>query len=278
MNSKPSRFGSNLVAGISRYGRNAHPPTLRPFGLNHWVLNLTLEGKGRINSGADRFHAEPGDILLFPPRLRHDYGWAGEGGDWVHLWIYFCPLAHWTPLLRWPGRGGPALGFTLSDAGIRARVRAAMERSLETYGSASRNRLALCANALEEALLWCDEANPWSGGAKADERIRAAVVRMMKDFAGPLRVDRLARDCSLSASRFAHLFQADMGESPARYLDGIRIRKAQELLIGTSRSVKEISLEVGYRDPLYFSRAFRRKVGLSPKAFRKDSKGPDSAP
>jgi AraC-like DNA-binding protein len=69
-----------------------------------------------------------------------------------------------------------------------------------------------------------------------------------------------------------------MGESPARYLDGIRIRKAQELLIGTSRSVKEISLEVGYRDPLYFSRAFRRKVGLSPKAFRKDSKGPDSAP
>lgn len=272
MRTEPSKFGSSLVAGISHYGPDAHAATLRPHGLNHWVLNLTLEGRGRVNSGADLFHAEEGDVLLFPPREPHDYSWEEGRGKWVHLWLYFSPMAHWAPLLNWPRKGGPVMGFSLADAESRAKVRGAMERCLEMFRSPLRNRLQFCANAVEEALLWCDSANPFSSGSGGDDRIRAALSFMLKNYAEPLGVEAIARECSLSASRFAHLFQAVTGESPARYLDSLRIWKAQELLIGTAKSVKEISAEVGFRDPLYFSRAFRRKVGLSPKAFRKDSR------
>lgn len=272
MKTERQKFGSSLVAGISHYGPEAHAATLRPHGLNHWVLNLTIEGRGRVNSGADVFHAEVGDVLLFPPNQPHDYSWDKDRGHWVHLWVYFSPMAHWAPLLNWPRKGGPVLGFSLSDAATRAEVKAAMERALEFFRSPLKNRLQFCGNALEEALLWCDSANPFANGSGSDDRVRAAVSFMMQHFAQPMSVERMARECNLSVSRFAHLFQENTGESPSRYLESLRIWKAQELLIGTAKSVKEISQEVGFGDPLYFSRVFRRKLNLSPKAFRKDSR------
>ncbi len=271
MKSERGKFGSNLVAGISEYGPEAHAATLRPQGLNHWVLNLTLEGRGRINSGPDLFHAEVGDVLLFPPNQPHDYSWEEERRHWSHLWIYFSPMAHWAPLLNWPRKGGPVLGFTLPEGAPRDKVKAAMERALEFFRSPLNSRLQFCANALEEALLWCDTANPFAHRSGGDDRVRTAVAFMMKNFAQPMNVERMARECNLSVSRFAHLFQSSMGESPSRYLESLRIWKAQELLIGTAKSVKEISQEVGFGDPLYFSRVFRRKLNLSPRAFRKDS-------
>jgi AraC-like DNA-binding protein len=87
-----------------------------------------------------------------------------------------------------------------------------------------------------------------------------------------MSADTLARQCMLSSSRFAHLFQETTGTSPLRYLESLRIWKAQEMLIGTSKSIKEISLEVGFRDPLYFSKVFRRNLGSGPRAFRKESR------
>jgi AraC family transcriptional regulator of arabinose operon len=272
MGSERGRFGAGLVAGISHYAPDAHGPTVRPSGLNNWVLNLTLKGRGRINSGSALFHAEPGDVLLFPPRVPHDYAHEKKAGHWTHLWIYFSPLAHLVPLLRWPVRGAGVLGFSLTDPAAARKVRRAMEKCLEMFSSPHRNRLLFCGNALEEALLWCDTRNPFSGGSGSDERIDRAVAYMMKHFAEDLDAAAIARQCHLSVSRFAHLFRETAGTSPLRYLESLRIWKAQELLIGTSKSIKEISLAVGFPDPLYFSKVFRRNLGEGPRAFRKDSR------
>ena len=51
----------------------------------------------------------------------------------------------------------------------------------------------------------------------------------------------------------------------------MRLRKAQQLLIGTDRSVAEIAREVGHPDPYHFSRVFRRSVGVSPAKYRKQT-------
>ena len=266
------RFGAHLVAGTSHYAPDAHGATLRPSGLNNWVLNLTLQGKGRVNSGADGFLAEAGDVLLFPPHIKHDYAHAEAAGRWTHLWIYFSAAGSLVPLLKWPVRGDGVLGFRLEDASARKNVRQAMEKCIALYSSPHRNRLGFCANALEEALLWCDTQNPFAGGSGGDERIDKAVAYMLKRFAEELDADALARESSLSVSRFAHLFRDTTGTSPLRYLENLRVWKAQELLIGTSRSIKEISQAVGFADPLYFSKVFRRNLGMGPRDFRKDSR------
>ena len=169
------------------------PPCART---NHWVLNLTVDGCGRVNSGADMFHAEVGDVLLFPPNQPHDYSWEASRGHWTHLWVYFSPMAHWAPLLNWPRKAGHVMGFSLDDTAVRDRVRTAMERALEFFRSPLKNRLQFCANALEEALLWCDTANPFAHGSGSDDRVRTAVAFMMKNFAQPMSVERIAQECS----------------------------------------------------------------------------------
>lgn len=266
------KFGVSLVAGTSHYAPDAHGATYRRNGLDQWVLNLTLEGKGRIHAGGKAFTAQPGDVLLFPPRIVHDYSWEPGSDLWIHHWIYFSPLAHWAPLLNWPRRGGSVLGFPLPKGEVHDNVRGAMERCLRMFRSPLQSRLRFCTNALEEALLWCDAANPFSTGSIGDARIQAALAFMLKNFASDLTVASIARECALSPSRFAHLFQTETGQPPARYLDSLRIWKAQELLLGGAKSVKEVSNEVGYRDPLYFSRVFRQKVGMNPRTFRQDSR------
>jgi two-component system response regulator YesN len=64
------------------------------------------------------------------------------------------------------------------------------------------------------------------------------------------------------------VFRTSLGTTPGRYLTDMRIRDAQSLLAHSSFSIKEISAMLGFEDQLYFSRVFRQKVGLSPKAFR----------
>jgi AraC family transcriptional regulator, arabinose operon regulatory protein len=272
MRASRPRFGPELVAGTSHYAPGAHIPTFRPEGLENWVLNLTLSGMGRVNQGKEGFLAETGDVLLFPPRVRHDYAHAPAAGEWTHAWIYFNPGGRLNTLVRWPARGGGVLGFRLADPAARKAVRLAMERCLELYRSPHPNRLAFCANALEEALLWCDTQNPFKSGSGSDERIDQAVAILVRDFAEPHTAESLARACHLSVSRFAHLFRSVTGTSPLRYLENLRVWKAQELLIGTSRPVKEISREVGFPDPLYFSKVFRRHLGSGPRAYRSQSR------
>src|SRR5690606_9257825 len=206
------------------------------------------------------------------PHVPHDYSHENPSGRWIHLWMYFSPMSHWVPLLNWPVRGGNVLGFPLNDPETQGRVRQAMEKCVSMFSSPHKNRLQFCANSLEEALLWCDTVNPFSSGSASDDRIRHAVAHMMGHFAEPMNAAGIARLCNLSSSRFAHLFQETTGTSPLRYLESLRIWKAQELLIGTSKSIKEIGREVGFEDPLYFSKVFRRNLGSGPRAFRKESR------
>lgn len=56
---------------------------------------------------------------------------------------------------------------------------------------------------------------------------------------------------------------------PAQYILSLRISNAQSLLENTSYNVTEISNIVGYENPLYFSRVFKKQCGMSPSEFRR---------
>ena len=79
------------------------------------------------------------------------------------------------------------------------------------------------------------------------------------------------------ASRFLkRLVQAGLffttplvGESPLRYILLLRIRNAQVLLETTDGTISEIARIVGYENPMYFSRLFRKEKGMSPLKYRK---------
>jgi len=75
----------------------------------------------------------------------------------------------------------------------------------------------------------------------------------------------------LSPSRLAHLFREQVGVSIVRWREDQRIILAKHLLTTTRMPVSTIADTVGYPDQLYFSRVFRKRIGLSPSRYRSDS-------
>ena len=91
--------------------------------------------------------------------------------------------------------------------------------------------------------------------------------------AGDIDLTRAAAVAGLSSFHFLRVFAQVLGVTPHQYLVRARLRQAARLLAGDTRSITDIAYEVGFGDLSNFVRSFRRAAGVSPRAFRKASKG-----
>lgn len=84
-----------------------------------------------------------------------------------------------------------------------------------------------------------------------------------------ISLDALARKVDLSPIYISKMFKEKLGINYIDFLTESRIEKAKKLLADAEKSLKEISLEVGYHEPNYFSKVFKKMNGVSPKEYRK---------
>ena len=104
-----------------------------------------------------------------------------------------------------------------------------------------------------------------------DPRTVIVLLELERRVPEPLTVKELAARVNLSPSRLAHLFRKDVGTSPIRHLQILRMRRAATLLSRTSLSVTDVMNRVGYVDPSHFRRDFRRHHGMSPRDWRSEN-------
>lgn len=102
--------------------------------------------------------------------------------------------------------------------------------------------------------------------------IRMGVVLMEREWNQNYDISRYAHECGMSETSFYVRFKEWSGTSPVRYRNGIRISAATSLLLNSNLTVSEIAAEVGFCDPYYFSRIFKKFTGLSPRQIRTDEK------
>lgn len=84
-----------------------------------------------------------------------------------------------------------------------------------------------------------------------------------------LHVSEVAAHGYVSESMLTKRFRAEMGISLGRYIDDMVLLEAERLLSHTGRTVQQISEQLGFGDPFYFSRRFKSKYGSSPRLYRK---------
>lgn len=101
-----------------------------------------------------------------------------------------------------------------------------------------------------------------------DVRVQNIVSLMRRDLRARRTLNDMARTVNLTSFHFCHLFKAETGSSPARYLKTLRLERARELLETTLLSVKEIRALVGLNDESHFARDFRATYGLTPQQHR----------
>jgi AraC-like DNA-binding protein len=96
-------------------------------------------------------------------------------------------------------------------------------------------------------------------------------------YAEPLDLGALARAAHVSPRHLSRSFRRTFGETPYQYLLTRRIERARHLLRTTSLRVAEVCLAVGFTSVGSFTTTFRRHVGVSPTAYRRENNGPSAA-
>ncbi len=272
-------FDVRLVAGITPIERGGPLDFYidRPNGMHGFIINLTVEGRGRVFEGDDSFIVEQGDLLLFPPEAVHYYGRDPEAEKWWHRWIYFQPRAFWRSWLKWERQVCNVQIMRSKGSGFfneMAKLFIEVERfaALDDYLAAE-----LAFNRLEDILLSClrKDREAKADHMPIDERVLAACHLISCDLQRSASVDEIAAAICLSPSRLSHLFRKHLGMGVVQWRECQRLQYAKQLLRVTNVPIKSLSQMVGYDDPLYFSRVFRRHVGISPNSFRARSLGID---
>lgn len=105
-----------------------------------------------------------------------------------------------------------------------------------------------------------------------DIEMEAALGYFNEHYNTDLCIEEYARSKGMSVSWFIRNFKQYTGTTPMQYIVAVRIANAQMLLETTNDNITEIGHIVGYENPLYFSRIFKKQKGLSPSEYRKQIK------
>jgi AraC-like DNA-binding protein len=98
--------------------------------------------------------------------------------------------------------------------------------------------------------------------------IEPAVNHINENYAlDSLSIVKLAEMCDITPEYFRRIFRERFGTSPLHYINEMRLTRAKELLASGMYSVSEVAVLCGYTEACYFSREFKKRIGVSPKDY-----------
>jgi len=243
----------------------------RKYGISTTLLIICLAGRGwvKMAEGAVQ-QIVPGNLIWLPADQPHAYG-AIEGEPWTIEWTHFqgTEVDSWRKLLGIPLNGSVLQNHAEVAAQLRlGQVWAHLDRgyTLANLAAASGSLRTSLASAAGKLLVE-------TGQQSAKERVASSIAWMKGHLGEPLRLAELASYSGLSVPHYTVLFRGQTGFSPIDWFNRLRVQWACELLDTTQNSVAEIARQTGFSDPYYFTRCFRRIVGIPPRKYRKVPKG-----
>ena len=97
------------------------------------------------------------------------------------------------------------------------------------------------------------------------QRISRAIGHLREHFDEPLKIDDFSRQLGMSVSGFHHHFKSVTAMSPLQFQKQIRLQEARRLMLGEDLDAASAGFRVGYEDPSYFSRDYKKLFGSPPQ-------------
>jgi len=255
------------VTHIGSYPKAPHHYVERKTGAEEIILICCTGGRGWIKLGREQVEVGPGHLILIPAGTPHRYG-AARTDPWSIFWIHFTgpqaaallqilDVSREKPLLFVPDLAlmqqafedlYATLNYHYSDAGLLAMTG-------ELIRLVSRIKL--------------HQGHPERHQQAVEDRVHETIRFMQDHLDMPLTLEALAARAGQSASHYHKLFKKRTGQSPLAYFIQLKIIKACALLSQTGQTVQEIARGLGYDDPYYFSRLFKKVQGCSPANYRR---------
>ncbi|MBQ7384326.1 MAG: helix-turn-helix domain-containing protein [Clostridia bacterium] len=234
--------------------------TDNPTGRDDYYMLYMVRGELSVELSGETVTADSGTVIIFPPKYPYRYFYRG-GEPILYFWIHFT---------------GGYVQQLLKECGICEmpwQVRTAKHSKMADHFRRFYDRFMLpepflsreLACALEQLILTVAQ----SANEEPQKRpLSTSLDLIHASYQKPLTVEELAQIEHLSQSRYITLFKEQYGMPPIAYIINLRMLTACELLLGTDMSVKQIGIQVGYDDPFFFSKIFKRHMGASPQSYR----------
>lgn len=226
-----------------------------PHEHEHWEFIYFVRGSGQIDVPHATLRPRAYNLVVYPPGMRHSEQSSNIDPEVTLCFVVEIP-------------GETAVGERLVLPDRTGEMGWLCERIVAEFEAHRRSPLANC---YTRALLHLVDREWRAGVPTRDDPVDRAVRYVHSSYSQPIDLTQLADVAHVSRSHLVHCFGARVGMSPLRYVRQVRIEAAKRLLAGGTLSVKEVARQVGFTDPLYFSRAFARHTGVSPTAFRRQA-------
>lgn len=274
---------------FSGWGKPVEGHYIGPAVHDFYLLHVVLDGEGVFETLGESYSLSAGDAFVIFPDILVRYeashtkpwsymwiGFAGEGTEQVlrgigvtpdHAVIRGCPISR---LSREFLRIRRSIGSSSESPALsNLEASAWLRMVLSGIGRVMRNNSDSARHEGQAGVNDDSAANAVMGsGHRSFRSVEQAIRLLTLQFGQYTSVDRIARDLGYHRSHLTKLFKDTTGLSPMQYLFKARMKKAETLLAG-DLTVAQVAASVGYNDPLFFTKQFRKWSGESPTSFRK---------
>ncbi len=234
--------------------------TDNPTGREDYYLLYMVRGNMKVWADGKEAAAEGGSVFIFPPKTHYTYTYDGKD-TLDYLWVHFTG-SFAKELLNECGISElPYFGVAADSGRISNRFRRMFE-AFEIKPPLFERRAAVC---LEEIILELSQSTDKLSTASP---LETSMRYIHSAYSEKIAVPQLAAMENLSNSRYIALFNRHLGMSPTAYIIKLRMNTACELLCSTDMSIKQVGILVGYPDSHFFSKLFKKYIGLSPNEYR----------
>ena len=161
-----------------------------------------------------------------------------------------------------------ALRSRVFDLLVKPPVAHEVDRTLERLVAAVRARRSQVSRKPQTIAAQLPAETRYHPISRAAPRLQAALAHVGKNFLRPIPESEVARLCNMSPSRFCREFKAAFAVTFVEYLAAYRVAQAKRLLANPAMPVADVAVAVGFNDPSYFTRGFRKQEGVSPSEYR----------
>ena len=239
--------------------------TFRPLGRSDYQLLYIAAGKAFFTIDGTATEVSEGSMVLYLPHTPQQYAYYINDKPEVY-WLHFTG-SEAASLTREAGFTEKQVLYT----GISSKYQELFLSVIREVQLTRPSYEELSALYLKQLFLLLKRIREEGGFQKTEiqKEMEKAVRFFHENLAKNIQVEAYARQLHMSTCWFIRSFREYAGMPPGRYLTDIRIRKAKELLESTDYSIGEIGGIIGYENPLYFSRIFKKTAGVSPAEYRK---------
>ncbi len=233
--------------------------------LYEYQMIYLIEGEGYYeNEFIPLRPVKTGAIILVSPNVWHRYK-PREGARWNTCWVGFNgDIADQFISRLGVGAENPIMEIGYDKSVMESYLEIIRISELEHYGyqQIMMGEVIKLIGKLNSILKKSEFTHK-----KIDKLINDAKSLLIHEYTNePL--EAVASELNLSYSLFRKIFRDYTGISPGEYQMQHKMNRAINHLADNKTSIKQISIELGYQTPQYFSRLFKRRTGKSPKAFR----------